>query len=124
MEIQSVALWPNSMARFCDLKNDLGITAGQSVAWNMFVYTVGAQTATVLNERSRATPQGVGRGAASDTVDAPTEKAALRTVKRAAEGLYAILTPEQRRRADGPLRGLYSTPRGDSMSAGRNEHRF
>jgi hypothetical protein len=120
MDVQCSSSWPQTAAH---LKDEIGITAGQSVAWDMFVYTVGAQAASVLENRGHGlspSPR-----SAADSRDEQTEQTArwlkvLRTVERAADGLYAILTPVQRRRADGVLRVLCGGLEGDAVAASGN----
>jgi hypothetical protein len=114
MKVQRPSSWSHAqahlcdlMAHLCDLKDDLDITDGQSIAWDMFVYTVSAQTVRMLEGWAGSSPHRIAAGAL-DSPNVHTDKTvrleALRTVKRATDGLYTVLTPTQRRRADRFLR--------------------
>jgi len=95
---------PMLEGRLAYIKADLAITDAQSPAWNAYADAVKAR-ASGMQGMHGSMMQGMQAGSATARMDAHVKAMeamteALKALKPATEALYAVLTPEQKPKAD------------------------
>jgi hypothetical protein len=101
---QGMMSGPMLEGRLAYIKADLAITDAQSAAWNTYASAVKARASsmqgmhdTMMQAMQSGTPT-ARMDAHIKAMEAMTE--ALKALKPATEALYAVLTPEQKQKAD------------------------
>lgn len=95
---------PMTEARLAYLKAELGITEAQTAAWNGYVTAVKARM-TAMQGTHQTMMDAMRSGSATARMDAHAKAMesmveTLKTLKPATEALYAVLTPDQKVKAD------------------------
>ncbi|WP_428621014.1 Spy/CpxP family protein refolding chaperone [Reyranella sp.] len=101
------------------IRAQLGVTDAQSAAWNSYAGAVKARASTMENMRETM-KQAMRSGTAVARMDAHIKAMegmteSLKALKPATEALYAVLTPEQKQKADallgtGAMMCTFNTP--------------
>ena len=86
------------------LKAELGITEAQSAAWNGYLSVVNARMSS-MQGMHQSMMQAMQSGSATARMDAHVKAMeamteALKALEPATEALYAVLTPDQKQKAD------------------------
>lgn len=101
---QGMMSGPMLEGRLAYIKAELAITDAQSVAWNTYASAVKARASTMQGMHDTMM-QAMQSGTATARMDAHIKAMeamteALKALKPATEALYAVLTPEQKQKAD------------------------